>query len=319
MKYNEDFYKKLSQPISQTEDDKCRRAIDKVVEALKADGWTRINQRVKYDFVGESETAYKTTLKYDNKEARIIIQGSYANGTNVRKESDVDVAVILTSSFRDKYRDSISRENYGFVSATYGLDEFREDIYASLDRYLKNSVEKKCKSIKVDESSNTVSSDVVPAIQRRDYTIDYNFDKTNFIGGIVIKDFCKDYEIINFPEQHIIEGVVKNSNTLRRYKKVVRIFKQLKIKAVSNGYLLDDDTSSFLIESMVYNIPNQSFKGTESFKEITKRIIEYWFNNSASMESNFKEANNIKKLFSSKERKTGKDRYISVLKAWLEV
>jgi predicted nucleotidyltransferase len=319
MKYNEEFYTKLSKSISKNEDDKCRKAIEKVVEAMKESGWTRVDKKVNYEFVGESKTAYKTTLKIHDKQARIIIQGSYANGTNVRKESDVDIAVILTSTFIPKYREGITREDYGFIKATYGLEEFRQDLFKNLNKYLPNKVEKKCKSIKIEESTTTVPTDVIPALQRRDYTRDYNYDETNFVGGILIKDFCDDYEIVNFPEQHITEGINKNGNTLRRYKKLVRIFKQLKIKAISNGYDLTDETSSFLIESMVFNVPDDIFKGTQSLKQITEDIIKYWNGIQKNMEGTFKEANNIKKLFSNESRKNGKNKYLSVLSAWLEV
>ncbi|QWB96204.1 nucleotidyltransferase domain-containing protein [Mycoplasmatota bacterium] len=319
MKFNEEFYEKLATPVSQSEDEKCRKAIDDVVDALKRGGWSRINKKDKYDFIGESNTAYKTTLNLDDKKVRIIIQGSYANSTNVRRESDVDVAVILLSTFRTKYRDGISDENYGFYTATYGLDQFREDIFNILNIQLPKTIDKKCKSIKIEESNNTVPTDVVPAIQKRDYTRDYKSDETNYIGSIVIKDLRNDYEITNYPEQHIIEGVKKNSKTHKRYKKIVRIFKQLKIKAADFGYPLGENTSSFLIESMVFNVPDVNFKNTNSLKSIVENVIKYWNNNITAMEKEFVEANNIKKLFQSDSRINGKNRFISAINSWLEV
>lgn len=44
------------------------------------------------------------------------MQGSYANNTNVRTQSDVDIAVVEEDTFRTQYRSGVSDSNYGFVN-----------------------------------------------------------------------------------------------------------------------------------------------------------------------------------------------------------
>ena len=51
---------------------------------------------------------------FTGRKITLLVQGSYANKTNIPSESDVDVAVILESTFITKYRLGVSDENYNF-------------------------------------------------------------------------------------------------------------------------------------------------------------------------------------------------------------
>lgn len=319
MRFNEEFFIKLAKPVSDTEDKKCLNAIDGVVKALKKEGWTRKSNLEGYERFKESETAYKTTLNLNGKTVKVLIQGSYANNTNVRKESDVDIAVVLTSSFRPTYRKGVSGKNYGFSAASYNLEDLKRDVHKALKDHLYNDVKPGCKSLKVMESTTTVPTDVVPALQKRDYTRDYSFDENNFVGGIIIRDSCKNLEIINFPEQHIENGISKNKNTNFRYKKIVRIFKNLKNRMKNENIALDGNVSSFLIESLVYNVPNNYFKGTSSLRDIVKNTVSFWSLSITSNKSLYMEANDIKVLFDNSSKYNAAINFLGNVRKYLEV
>ena len=54
----------------------------------------------------DDEPTYYLTLSspYDQSKISIFVQGSYANNTNVRKFSDVDIAVVRETPFTPNYR-----------------------------------------------------------------------------------------------------------------------------------------------------------------------------------------------------------------------
>ena len=68
--------------------------------------------------------------------------------------------------------------------------------------------------------------------------------------------------VINWPNQTHSNGVDKNNNTSRRYKRVIRILKRLRNKMQDEKIATANDIASFLIESLVWNTPNSSLDYT---------------------------------------------------------
>jgi len=64
--------------------------------------------------------------------------------------------------------------------------------------------------------------------------------------------------IHNWPRQQYDNGVAKNNATGRRFKRMVRALKRLENELCTQG-LLDDELPSFLMECLVYNVPNDCF------------------------------------------------------------
>lgn len=99
MKFTEDRLKLYAAPLSDTENEKCLHAIKEIRDALKDLGYYSTTDTVT---PLESDTySYFTSLKryQSTDEIQIFIQGSYANNTCVRGDSDVDIAIVRT----DKY------------------------------------------------------------------------------------------------------------------------------------------------------------------------------------------------------------------------
>ena len=128
-----------------------------------------------------------------------------------------------------------------------------------LEEKFGSDVERKNKSIKVHGNTYRKDADTVPCRRYRDYRADYRKDAENYVGGIVI---IPDHgsRIINYPEQHIANGRLKNTSTHGYYKKFIRIIKKMR-------YLMEDSgissyrnaaakVNSFMLESLLWNIPD---------------------------------------------------------------
>lgn len=262
MKFTESMLTSYSQPLSATEDGQCKNAIRMVADALKTLGFTDDNKDITPLY---SETlAYSLNMRRssDSRNIKLFVQGSYANNTNVRTESDVDVAVIQEEVFRTEYRPSgtlypQSDSDYNFRTAPVAAKSFKDEVQEALKEKFGSDVERKNKSIKVHGNTYRKDADTVPCRRYRDYRQDYSRNENNYVGGVVIYPDDGGM-IINYPEQHIANGRRKNSDTNHYYKKMVRIMKKMR-------YLMEDcgntayssaakNVSSFMLESLLWNI-----------------------------------------------------------------
>lgn len=143
-----------------------------------------------------------------------------------------------------------------------------------LVRKFGSSVERKNKSIKIYGNTYRKDADTVPCRRYRDYRNDYRKDASNYIHGIVI---TPDYgnRIINYPEQHIANGRRKNNDTNRYYKKMVRIIKKMRYLMRECGYTEAEQVSSFGLESLLWNLPDDLFMRYSTFRYEFGEIVEY--------------------------------------------
>ncbi len=309
MKFTENMLNEYSQPLSITEDTQCKNAISMVADALKKYGLSDD---------GNIQPLYPDTYAYslrlrnadNSRNVKIFVQGSYANNTNVRANSDVDIAVIQEEIFRTEYRKDLncpqSDKDYGFVVAPASTKSFKDEVQQCLELKFGSDVKRKNKSIKVDGNSYRKDADTVPCLRYRNYTKDYSYDAKAYIGGVVI--YPDDGgSIINYPEQHIDNGRRKNDSTNHYYKKMVRIMKKMR-------YLMEDSqetryknsaekVSSFMLESLLWNIDDSWYLSyCPKYRKVFvfKKLIELCQQNKPNFWI-YKEANGIKHLCSSSE------------------
>jgi hypothetical protein len=269
-KYSEETLTNWSKPASTTEETRISNAISMIKDAIR-----------NYD-----------NLKY--KDIEIFVQGSYANNTNVRAKSDVDICVMLKDTFYDIYPNGKIRKDYGFSSGTNSFDEFRKDVINALkNKYGAENIKPGNKSIKMESTSYRVEADAVPAFQYRNYKIINSTDKNYFVEGIKFYSNTKD-EVINYPKEHIVNGKKKNTDTQRRYKRTARIFKRIRHQMIQEGIPVNSGISSFLIESLLYNVPNSYFIFDEPWNSKIRDIIAY-INNEK--KENYVEVSNRLSLF----------------------
>ena len=67
----------------------------------------------------------------------------------------------------------------------------------------------------------------------RDYTNDFRFDANNYVAGIEIRPDSGG-RIINYPEQHIKNGIEKNLKTNYQFKRCVRVMKNIRPRCSSS-------------------------------------------------------------------------------------
>ena len=106
MKFTESMLNAYSQPLSATEEEQCRNAIRMVADALKTFGFTDDNAAIAPLYPDTFSYSLQMHRSSDSRRIKLFVQGSYANNTNVRTKSDVDVAVIQEEVFRTEYRAS---------------------------------------------------------------------------------------------------------------------------------------------------------------------------------------------------------------------
>ena len=269
-KYSEETLKRWAKPANETEEQRISNAIKMIKEAIRS-----------YD-----------NLKH--KDIEIFIQGSYANNTNVRTKSDVDVCIMLKDTFYSEYPNGYTREDYGFTEGTNSFDDFRKDIINALkNKYGTENIKLGNKSIKIESTSYRVEADAVPAFQYRNYKIINSTNPNWFVEGIKFYSSAND-EVINYPKEHIKNGKQKNNDTHRRYKRTARIFKRIRHQMKQDGIYVKGCISSFLIESLLYNVPDFQFTYDEPWNNKIKDIIKYLQD---ANKENYVEVSNRLKLF----------------------
>ena len=311
-----------SAPLSESENQKCKNAISMVRDALKSIGYAETDKGIHRLF--DDTFAYAVEMKTSGgtRRVKIFLQGSYANNTNVRTESDVDVAVIQEEVFRTKYRTTGSYiqndQLYHFSVAEKRTVSFKDEVQKALIDKFGRDVERKNKSIKVHGNTYRKDADVVPCIRHRDYTIDYKNDANNYIPGIsILTDDGKT--IIKYPEQHIENGRKKNKSTNMHYKKMVRVIKKMRYLMEDYGHSSAEKVNSFMLESVLWNIPDDFFLEYGQYRKVYlfKNIIEYLVQHTNEF-MGYKEANGIKPLCESEQNRIALVDFVNDLSAFYE-
>lgn len=251
----------------------------------------------------------------------VYAKGSYPNFTNVVRDSDVDVAAELTSLTRYQFShgaEGMSMEDLGLSRYTgdYGLAHFKDDVEAALVAHFPaGTVRRGNKAIHVRQSSRGLAADVVPCQEHYQYI---NKQRGRRKGVLLRDDANPSRHLVNYPQQHHDEGVAKNDATSRRYKRVVRILKRLENQMVEEQLI--DPVPSFLIESAVWNVPNGSFTGPDTWTGRVRNTLAHIFNDTRTDEcvasSDWMEANGIKFLFHSTQSWTWRQAHTFADRAW---
>ena len=251
MKYSEDQLKSWCLPPSASEQEKAENAINMIKSAIYSD----------------------PTLKLWDIE--IFVQGSYANNTNVKSSSDVDVCIMLKSVFDTEYPPGLGRSDYGFVEGTITYAEYKNAVLRALiAKFGQENVRVGNKSIKIKSNTYHVEADAVVALMLKNYALINSRDPNRYIEGIRLFSSSGD-AVSNYPKDHISNGHSKNNATNYAYKKLVRIFKHIRNDMVSDGLINGDVITSFLVECLIWNVPNDVIMKYTSWTGRLKGAIAY--------------------------------------------
>ncbi|ELP65150.1 nucleotidyltransferase [Streptomyces turgidiscabies] len=292
----EDKLTRYKAPSSNTEQDKQERAERMVRKAVE--GWSG----------------------FDGISIRFLPKGSYKNNTNVRADSDVDIAVIHKGFhyFNDdalRPADKIAR--HPITSKHYDGAEFR----AELEKAMRAAYGSDCDTsgstaIEIAENGGRVKADVVPSFEHRKYHYD-TMGRIQYFEGTTTRRTNGEW-VINYPEQQYANGVAKNNRTGMRYKQMVRILKRVENDLVAVGEI--EALPSYFMECLVYCTPDGHFNhgGLTPLTDDITHIIRHIWNQTkpgASAED-WHEPNDIKPLFGPGQKWSMEDAHELTLKTW---
>ncbi len=241
--------------------------------------WTKPPSDTEESKLENAERLVKAAITEDEKLKEMSIeifgQGSYANNTNVRLNSDIDINTKFTGGFYFDLPEGKERGDFGLDSPIeYSFAELKNDVeQALINKFGQDSIKRKNKCITVLGNTNRVEADVVPTWNYRRYRVD-----GSYVTGA---RFCSDTKqwAVNFPKQHIENGKEKNKNTLRRFKRLTRLHRKLRYKMLEDSENVSESITSFLIECLVWNVPNEIFTSSETWTDRLKKSIIYLYDN----------------------------------------
>jgi predicted nucleotidyltransferase len=223
------------------------------------------------------KSAINDSSELNGLDYEIFEQGSYANNTNIRIESDIDICVMLTSTFYIEYPDGLTREYYGFSMGTMDYDDYKQRTIRALSKKFGADIKIGNKSIKISSNSYRVNADVVVAFQYRNYRRLNSRNPNIYTEGIKFISKSGDI-VINYHKRHIENSISKNKLTSLQYKKLIKIFKNIKNNMIDEKIINSDTISSFLIEALIYNIPNDKIIAFDSWDNRVRNAIYYLWN-----------------------------------------
>ena len=285
----EDTFQSWGKPPSMSEQEKCDNAVRSVRRAIEG------------------------SRALDGRSITVFAQGSYRNRTNVRADSDVDVCVLCSDSIFFDLPDGKTPADLGITTpANYSFDQFKNDVGTALTTYFgQREVSRGKKAFDLHANTYRVDADVVPCFE-------YNWYHPNgsYSTGTAFR--TDDWQrIINWPQQNYDNGVIKNEATGRRFKAVVRILKRLRNKMDEQNVAAAKPISSYLIECLAWNVPNEWF-GYSTLTADVRAALAHLFNNTISFENcrEWGEINERKYLFRNGQPWTLKQAHEFTSAAW---
>lgn len=267
----ENAFSLWAKPPSKTEEQRIENAIKAIKNALAA------------------------SSKLNTRDIKVFTQGSYRNNTNIRQDSDIDVGVVCYDVFFPDYPEGTTKETFGNIDGQYDYRTFKDEVAEALINYFgKLAITRGNKALDIKENTYHVDADVVPFFEHRRYFTNGEYE----VGVELRPDNGTPSKVINWPEQHYSNGVDKNNDTGRSYKSIVRILKKLSNEMEEAGISQAKNIMGFLIECLVWNIPNENFNNNTWFSKV-RACLAFLFNNTRKDEecSEWGEVSELKYLF----------------------
>ncbi|WP_297547239.1 nucleotidyltransferase [Amycolatopsis sp.] len=277
----------------------------------KLAGWTGISSPTEQDKQDRTERMIREAIEahaaFEGYDIEVYVKGSYANKTNVRADSDVDVAVKCNElMYYEEQEPGVKPAGTpytGIWTPSYLRSELKKALVAKFDDQVDDSGST---AFKINSSTARVDADVVPCFNYR-----YYFASGGHLSGArVFKNDGSSLE--NYSQQQLDKGNAKDGRTNSDYKKVVRIMKRVENLMVEND--VHRAVPSFFMECLVYNCPDEIFRRS-TWTDAVKGVISHVWDNLDGDEptdnsERWVEANDVKYLFHSAQdwdRKDGRD------------
>lgn len=241
-------------PSSDTEQQKQERAVRMVKSAMRS--WPALHQNATY---------------------KVYPKGSYANNTNVRLDSDVDIVVENHNCLYYEYRDcaQLPGADGGAYDGQWTPGAWRREILAALEYSFPDEVDGSGRiAITIDEHDGTRPDiDVVPSF---DFVRYYSSDQRTQVKGSKVFPQTGS-PIINFPQEQLKNGRVKNGLTNGAYKRYARALKSAENQLVAEGRM--KPKPSYLMECLAYAVPNPVLVGGATLDSGFRGTLDWLWDN----------------------------------------
>ncbi len=239
---------------------------------------------------------------------RILPKGSFKNNTNVRRDSDIDVAIVNQGLISLHFHSGATFAHSGLSPYTgISTSDFKAAVgQAMRSEFGNGNVDGSGNKVfRLRGSDRIINADIIPSSRY------WYMSPTHHVEGIeLILDRPDGNRHFNYPDQHLDNGVAKNNRTGRRYKRTVRIIKNLENRLVADGII--GEFPSFLIECLAYNVPDGVYSDNKTWRQIVMDALVYMWgyaNNTAEPADHLRwlEVSHQKYLFGSHQRWSKKD------------
>ena len=267
--------------------------------------------------------AVSNSPKLSARKIIVFTQGSYRNRVNVRKDSDVDVGVMLYQYFLSQYPEGKANADFGNHDADYGYAQFKNELEeAVVSHFGRASVKRGNKAFDIKENSYHVEADVVPLFEFRRY-----WESGSYRAGAALIPDNNLRRIENYPERlidywpetplHYENGVSKNTNTNRRFKGMVRILKSLRNEMDDAGDTSAELVPGYLLECMAWNTPDYCFNSATWVDRVQSELRYLWQNSKeVALCDKWCEVDGIKYLFHQSQPWTRQQAHEFINAAW---
>ena len=234
----------------------------------------------------------------------VFAKGSYPNNTNVKSDSDVDIAVQCHDVEYWEEAESGCHTGGTPYTGIWTPTRLRDEILVALEAKFPGQVSSDgSTAIHVDSCTSRVEADVVPCFDYKYYFASGGSRE----GTRIVTKAGLHFE--NFPVQHLDNGKAKNNRTGTKYKKAVRILKRAENAMVEDG--AHSEVPSFFVESLVYNCPDAVFSRSTWTDTISAVLVHVWEGlqgeEPTDESSRWLEVNECKYLFHSAQKWTRSD------------
>lgn len=214
--------------------------------------------------------AISSHAPFNNCSLKVFAKGSYANNTNVRADSDVDIAVQCTEV---QYWGESEKGNHPLRQPYEGIwtpSKLRTELIFAMTAKFPGQVDSSgSTAIQINSSSSRVDADVVPCFSYRYYMNNGTRDGT--------KIFKKDgSSMVNYPVQQMEKGTAKNNATSYAYKKGARLLKRIENAMAADGTFRE--LPSFFMECLAYNCPDEVFSRSTWTERLRGMLFHIWDN-----------------------------------------
>jgi len=235
-------------------------------------GWTGPSSDTEKDKQDRTERMIREAIDshepFNGCSLKIFAKGSYANNTNVRTDSDVDIAVKCTDVlYWEESENGVHTPGEPY-EGIWTPAKLRAELVSAMKTKFSTQVDSSgSTAIQINSSSARVDADVVPCFSFRYYMKNGSRDGT--------KIFKTDgSNIVNYPAQQLEYGIAKNKQTGYAYKKGARLLKRIENNMAKDGKFRE--LPSFFIECLAYNCPNTVFSHSTWEERLRAMLVHIW-------------------------------------------